>query len=96
METKIKEQAELNAALYEERFRKVAKVAFEEGAEWAQSHSGWIKVEDREPETFDTVLVYDDRHGVLIADYDPSWGFCSYEHGNLEHVTHWMPIVLPD
>ena len=55
----------------------------------------WIKVEDREPETFDTVLVYDDRHGVLIADYDPSWGFCSYEHGNLDHVTHWMELVLP-
>ena len=56
----------------------------------------WIKVEDRVPESDDSVLVYDDRHGVLVADYDPFWGFTSHEHGDLDHVTHWMELVLPN
>ena len=55
----------------------------------------WIKVEDREPESHDTVLVYDDKYGVLVADYDPFWGFNSYEHGYLDRVTYWMELVLP-
>ena len=55
----------------------------------------WIKVEDRVPESDDSVLVYDDTYGVLVADYDPFWGFTNYEHGDLDHVTHWMELVLP-
>lgn len=55
----------------------------------------WIKVEDREPESHDTVLVYDDKYGVLVADYDPFWGFTNYVHGYLTSVTYWMELVLP-
>lgn len=54
----------------------------------------WIRVEDRLPETDDSVLVYDEQQGVLVADYD-SFGFNNYEHGMLDFVTHWMPLVLP-
>ena len=55
----------------------------------------WIRVEDGLPEKeCDVVLVYDDRQGVLIADYDEGNGFSSYEHGFLDYVTHWMPLVL--
>ena len=55
----------------------------------------WIKVEDRLPDTDVSVLVYDERQGVLVADYDGAWGFSNYEHGMLDYVTHWMPLVLP-
>ena len=56
----------------------------------------WIRVTDRLPEgECAVVLVYDDRQGILMADYDEGYGFSSCEHGFLEYVTHWMPIVLP-
>jgi hypothetical protein len=55
----------------------------------------WIKVENKLPEAEDLCLVYDERQGVLIADYDGAWGFSNYEHGMLDYVTHWMPLVLP-
>lgn len=56
----------------------------------------WIRVKDRLPgKKYDVVLVYDDRQGVLMADYDEGYGFSSYEHGFLDHVTHWMPLILP-
>ena len=56
--------------------------------------SDWIKVEDRLPEETESILVYDEQQGVLVADYD-SLGFCNYEHGMLDCVTHWMPLTLP-
>ena len=56
----------------------------------------WISVEDRLPDSTDEdVLVYDDREGVQIADYDSLVGWINYERGYLDHVTHWMPLVLP-
>lgn len=56
----------------------------------------WIRAEDRLPETkCAVVLVYDDRQGVLMADYDEGYGFSNYEHGFLDYVTHWMPLILP-
>lgn len=55
----------------------------------------WIKAEDRKPQIDSVVLVYDERQGVLVADYDDVYGFYSCEHGMLDNVTHWMPLVLP-
>lgn len=55
----------------------------------------WRCVNDTLPEIGVDILVYDEQQGVLIADYDGAWGFRSYEHGMLEYVTHWMPLVLP-
>ena len=55
----------------------------------------WIKVEDILPQDDSLVLVYDEREGVQIADYDKAMGFCNYERGCLDYVTHWMPLVLP-
>lgn len=57
--------------------------------------SDWIKVEDKLPEIGVDVLVYDERQGVLIADYDGAFGWSNYEHGMLDYVTHWMRLVLP-
>ena len=56
----------------------------------------WIKTEDRKPQIDSVVLVYDERQGVLVADYDDVYGFYSCEHGMLDYVTHWMPIELPN
>ena len=55
----------------------------------------WIKVEDVLPKDDSVVLVYDERQGVLVADYDDVYGFYSCEHGMLDYVTHWMPLELP-
>lgn len=55
----------------------------------------WIKVEDILPQDDSVVLVYDEMQGVLVADYDKGYGFSSCEHGMLDNVTHWMPLVLP-
>ena len=55
----------------------------------------WIKVDSELPEKDSSVLVYDERQGVLVADYDDVYGFSNYEHGMLDYVTHWMPLVLP-
>lgn len=55
----------------------------------------WIKAEDRKPQIDSVVLAYDERQGVLVADYDDVYGFYSCEHGMLDYVTHWMPLELP-
>ncbi|MBR2127388.1 MAG: DUF551 domain-containing protein [Bacteroidales bacterium] len=55
----------------------------------------WIKVDDRLPEPDADVLVYDDVAGIEIASYEPFYGWLSYVHGVLDHVTHWSPVVLP-
>jgi hypothetical protein len=55
----------------------------------------WKSVNDTLPEIGVDILVYDERQGVLVADYDGAWGFSNYEHGMLDDVTHWMPLVLP-
>lgn len=54
----------------------------------------WIKVEDKLPKTDESVLVYDERLGVIIAEYD-AFGWSNYEHGFIDYVTHWMPLALP-
>lgn len=55
----------------------------------------WIKAEESLPQTDESVLVYDDAFGVLVASYIEGYGWQTDEHGYLECVTHWMPIVLP-
>lgn len=55
----------------------------------------WIKVEERLPEPDEDVLVYDDMCGIVIASYEPLYGWLSSEQGVLDHVTHWSPLVLP-
>lgn len=55
----------------------------------------WIKVEQRLPESDEDVLVYDDMFGIVIASYEPHYGWLSSEQGTLKHVTHWIPVVLP-
>ena len=96
--------AELNAEQYEPRFRKVAKVAFEEGAEWAQSHPGWIKVTERLPEAIkgyqcsEMVLVaWFGGDAASVAEYDYTRNkWLNRDDKIVAGVTHWMPIVLPD
>lgn len=56
----------------------------------------WIKVEERLPESDVDVLVYDDICGIVIASHTPCVGWLSYEHGALDYVTHWSPLVLPN
>lgn len=54
----------------------------------------WILAADRLPETNVEVLVYDDAYGIQVASYE-RYCWISYEHGILEHVTHWQTLVLP-
>lgn len=54
----------------------------------------WILAADRLPETNIEVLVYDDAYGIQVANYE-RYCWVSYEHGILEHVTHWQPLALP-
>ena len=56
----------------------------------------WIKVDESLPEPDEDVLAYDDMYGVIIASYDTNYGWLSYEHGALDHVTHWSQLVLPE
>lgn len=56
----------------------------------------WIKADEQLPGDDADVLVYDYRQGVLIASYEPNWGWISCEHGTLDYVTHWMPLELPE
>ena len=55
----------------------------------------WIPVEERLPEPFDRVIVYDKRWGVLSAmkGEDDSWG--GRNDIVIEKVTHWMPLPEP-
>jgi hypothetical protein len=54
----------------------------------------WIKAVDILPKHDEDVLVYDDMHGIQVASYK-RYCWHSYEHGILEHVTHWQPLELP-
>ena len=57
--------------------------------------SDWINAEVK-PQDNEDVLVLDDRHGMLIACYDSYWEmWSSCEYGQLDYVTHWQPIELP-
>lgn len=56
----------------------------------------WIKVQESLPKPDEDVLVYDDRCGVVLASYARFYGWVSYEHGVLDRVTHWSPLVLPN
>lgn len=56
----------------------------------------WIKVEDRLPETEDTVIVIVEATKgypyVTTASYFPVHSKC-WSKG---FVTHWMPIIMPN
>ena len=54
----------------------------------------WIKVADILPKHDEDVLVYDDDYGIQVASYNDC-GWISYERGQLEQVTHWQPLELP-
>lgn len=55
----------------------------------------WIRADQGLPNEGEDVLVYDDCFGIVVADYTKENGLHSYECGNLEQVTHWMPLILP-
>ena len=57
--------------------------------------SDWIRVQSRLPERLGAVLAYDEAYGMVVADYSKREGWYSYEHGQLDYVTHWQPIELP-
>lgn len=57
--------------------------------------SDWISVADRMPQDCEDVLVYDEMHGLTIADYEEGYGWTSFEGGELQNVTHWQNIELP-
>lgn len=52
--------------------------------------SEWTSVEERLPEEFDNVLVYD---GVVTVDHISVGGEWWYH--NHDAVTHWMPLPEP-
>lgn len=54
----------------------------------------WILSADKLPANNEDVLVYDDAYGIQVASYE-RYNWMSYEHGMLEHVTHWQPLELP-
>ena len=57
------------------------------------NNSGWIKVEDRLPEPYIHVLVYDQPEGEM--------GFARIKHNAWDvyfhqiNVTHWQPLPQP-
>ena len=69
---------------------------FADAIAWADSHPNWIKVEDRLPETDDTVIVIIEATKgypyVTTASYFPVHSKC-WSQG---FITHWMPIIMPN
>jgi hypothetical protein len=56
----------------------------------------WISVEDRLPENYIEVLVYDTDCGIVIGWYDKEIGdFVAEFISPLDAVTHWMPLPEP-
>jgi len=51
----------------------------------------WIKVSDRLPEIFISVLIYDKNRGRCLAQWDGE-DFCD-EHSWYTQVTHWSHIL---
>jgi len=54
----------------------------------------WIKVSEKLPEKFESVLVYDGKKIFLAYIHINSW-ICvceCYEGSSVIDVTHWMPL----
>ena len=49
----------------------------------------WISVDDRLPESFESVLVF--RDGKITIDHHEENGWFAYDF-NGKRATHWMPI----
>lgn len=52
----------------------------------------WITVEDRLPNTYESVLVF--RNGRIQKDYRIENGYFNYDYAG-NKVTHWMPLPTP-
>ena len=52
----------------------------------------WISVDDRLPESFESVLV--SRDGKITIDHHEENGWFAYDF-NGKRATHWMPIPKP-
>ncbi len=52
----------------------------------------WISVDDRLPESFESVLVF--RDGKITIDHHEENGWFAYDF-NGKRATHWMPIPKP-
>lgn len=62
--------------------------ALKRGAEWADAHPHWIRVEDELPKENGRYLFYHEKIGVQDAYY--------YNDLTLDKaVTHWMPLPEP-
>ena len=75
--------------------------AFEQGAQWADSHPHWISVNDELPPTSDkddesddylTVDSDGDKNVGYYNKMDELWFSCD---GYILDVTHWMPLPAP-
>ena len=72
-------------------------MCFKAGAEWADSHSNWIPVDERKPECGETVLANDGERAVM-ATYQsgPDLWFRDVMFGCVAfNPTHWMPLPQP-
>lgn len=52
----------------------------------------WISVEDRLPETFDRVLVFNEYDGINISWLQPDGKRFSVKTAYPDRPTHWMPL----
>lgn len=52
----------------------------------------WISVDDRLPESFESVLVF--RDGKIMIDHHEENGWFAYDL-NGKRATHWMPLPEP-
>ncbi len=63
-------------------------------AEAQLKESKWISVNDKLPETFRHVLVWQPENKNIRRTYyrDGKWQFDEYSQGSAEIITHWMPL----
>ena len=66
----------------------VAKHLYEKG----YRKQKWISVDERLPERYETVLVF--NYGMISVDFIATNGRW-YEHIGHDGITHWMPLPEP-
>lgn len=80
------------------------QVGFIDGAVWADTHPGWVSVEDELPPKEENVLIWSSGSKEAMIGYyiGRNWqrktnDFYSYvDDGYWHNVTHWMPLpALP-